>query len=281
MPLTNDDLAQLMAALAETPQFQFLEQLMQSETEPMAGGEDDSFGGEAPPEAGFDDGGGQEDLADVQDVMPSGSQAPVPEENQQPQKNAIQLLPAAAGAAKGLTAGKAMMAGAGGAYLGTKMSRAASGQEPVRYAQLAEAHGQLVKEHGALHAQVEGLLREKADAQRTAAVQELARKHPDFVDVDSELNVVLYSRNASLDDEAFASHVATVEQYAQRAEQLARSYRPDLPSGAVPQPRTEEAVKYEAKLAQEAVKVYTQALNEGKQMTYHEAKQAAAESIKQ
>ncbi len=62
MPLTNDDLAMLLSALAQTPQFQFLDQLMAQQGGADPGAEVPAA--EAPPEAGAED-----DLSDVQDLL--------------------------------------------------------------------------------------------------------------------------------------------------------------------------------------------------------------------
>jgi hypothetical protein len=349
MPLTNDDLAMLLSALAQTPQFQFLDQLMAQQDPGPEAGEDpgmepgaeevpEGMGEEAPPEAGPDD-----DLGDVQDLLvdeggdEGGEEAPAeeahpeeaPPEDEPTEKNILPAIPLAIGGAGATTLGTAATAGAGAGaagaaapvlatavppvlatgagatgagagvmgagkayagkhlamaggagYMAGKRSMAASGQQPARYAQLRNAHNKLVQEHGRLASRMQGLIREKTDAERNTAIQLLGRKYPDFVDVASELKAVLYSQKSTMDDASFKTHCTTIEKYAQKASQVARSQRGDIPMGGVDrQPRDEEAEKYQMRLSSEAVQIYTAALGAGKQMTYDEAKQAAVSKL--
>jgi hypothetical protein len=177
-------------------------------------------------------------------------------------------------------AGKHLAMAGGAGYMAGKRSMAASGQQPARYAQLRNAHNKLVQEHGRLASRMQGLIREKTDAERNTAIQLLGRKYPDFVDVASELKAVLYSQKSTMDDASFKTHCTTIEKYAQKASQVARSQRGDIPMGGVDrQPRDEEAEKYQMRLSSEAVQIYTAALGAGKQMTYDEAKQAAVSKL--
>ncbi len=183
------------------------------------------------------------------------------------------MLGGASGAAVGGLGGAAI----GGAAGAVRRSNVASGQQPARYQQLRSAHNKLVQEHGRLASRMQGLIREKTDAQRSAALHGLARKYPDFVDVAAEQNAVLYSKQSTMDDATFATHCATIEKYALKASQVARSQRADIPMGGVDRPvRDADAEKYQMRLSNEAVQIYTQALSTGKQLTYDEAKQAAA-----
>ncbi len=301
MPLTNDDLAQLLAALAETPQFKFLDQLMQQgeaagdepEGDPLAGADEPpaDLGAEPPADmpAGPDD-----DLSDVQDLLvdeggdeppaeePPAEEPPAeepPAEDDQPtEKNTPAALAALAPMVS--TPAAAATTGALGAMALRRHSARADGQQPARYAQLRDAHNRLVQEHGRLASRMQGLLREKSDAERTAVLQAMARRYPDFIDVNTELNAVLYSRKSTMDDHAFQAHCATIEKYAQKAAMVARTRRGDIPQGEVDrQVPDAESERYAARLSQEAVRVYTDALSTGKQMTYDEAKAEAAKRL--
>ena len=317
MPLTNDDLAQLLSELAETQQFKFLDQLMQHgesmQDEPDGDEMGAEFGAEEQPpvaEAATDP--GDDDLGDVQDLLvdeggedeelppeegppaeaPPEESAPEeapPEEEEPEEKNYLPAAAMAGPVGTGLAAaGRALTSpgaiGAAGGFVGGRMSKRsqkATGNQPVRYAQLRDAHNRLVQEHGRLATRMQSLLREKADAERSAVLQAMARKYPDFIDVNSELNTVLYSRKSTMDDAAFQAHCATVEKYAQKAAMVARTQRGDIPQGFVDrQPQDAETEKYAARLSQEAVRIYTDSLSSGKQLTYDEAKQEAAKRLK-
>ena len=279
--LTNEDLAMIMSAIAETPQFQFLGQLMNSEEaaaiDPNApeeapapaldGGMEDpgmeAPGMEAPPEMGME-------------APPAPEMAPAPgeepEQNFAPAAAALLAHPAVIGAGAGYL---------GGAVAGRK-SNAASGQQPDRYSQLHAAHKSLVHDHGALAQRFEGLMREKSDAQRTAALQGLATKYPQFIDLDAELGATLYSQKAEVSDEQFASHVGQLTRYAQRAESMARQSRPDIPMGQVNrQVNQGPDDKYQMNLANEAVRIHGEAQSRGEVITYEDAKAKAAELLSQ
>lgn len=327
MPLDNQTLAQLMTALAETPQFQFLDQLMREQTAPQMGAEEPGFEGEpAVPEAtGEMPGAGMEpeaptatdaavgpgegdDLADVQDMLvdeegygeePMAAEEPGPEaapaEEEEPtEKNALPaLLPAAAAAAPAAAGGgmSALTAGslgagaglAGGSMMGKKRhSEAAGGNGQVdRYSVLAASHNRLVQEHGNLQARVQQLLAEKSDAERIAVLQSINARHPGFLDMETEAAAVLYSQGSTMDDESFNAHVASVEKYALRVDQMARAERPDLPQGAVaPPPQDAQAEKYQASRSRLAVRIHTDKASKGEQITWDEARALADEQLK-
>lgn len=298
MPFANEDLGQLLAALAETPQFKFIDQLMQQQQgggEPagdeFAEGGDDDLGDvndmlvdDEGGDEGYDDGGGEEG-------------PPVAEGDEEPEKNFAPGL--AAGA---LAAGKAALpaigrvamhpttiAGAAG-YLGARAggraaaqrnSQKASGNLAQKYSRVMAAHNKLVQEHGRLASQMQNLQRDKTDAERVAALQGLAGRYPEFVDLDGEFKATLYSRGASMNDRAFQAHVATVEKYAHKAAMTARAQSHDIPMGDLPRPSATDpqAEKYAARLTREAVRIHTAAVNAGKAgYTWDDAK-AEAEKV--
>jgi len=279
MPLSNEDIGQLLSALAETPQFKFLDSLMAQGEGGPEGGEDAGGGLEPAPDGG---GFGEEeqggDLNDVQDLLvdddeftdeedlggpeDTGSEVPpVPEDDNKPEKNSPGFVAPlmAAGRAAGpalAQAGRAIapkaaqiamhpatIAGTAG-YLGAragskKRSMVASGDLATKYSRIQTAHNKLVQEHGRLASQMDQLLREKCDAERVAALQGLAGQYPDFIDLDAEFKATLYSRGAKMGEQAFAGHLATVEKYAHRSAMVSRSERPDIPLGEISRPARE------------------------------------------
>lgn len=236
MPLSNEDISQLLAALQQTPQFQFLNQQMQAAQAPPAGA-----GGAADPGAG-DAPATDDDLAALDDLAGGGPPA-APQED--PQKNAAAM----------------------------KFALGKGGEAIVqKYQALQSSHNRLMQDLGQAQARIQALDRRAADADRTTALMGLRQKYGEFVDLEDELGRTLYSRGANLSDEAFATHVATVEKYAQRASQHARLHAAELPGGISDYGnRDADVERYQAALSAEAVRVHTRAVNSGKYMTYDEA----------
>jgi len=297
MALNDQDIAMIMSAIAETPQFQFLNQLMAADQagddglgeapmdeggmdpgmEPgMEPGMDEGM----PPEAMPDDMGGEPPVDDGGD-MGGGTDEAIPEDDEPEEKNLHPLvMPAALGMGAGYMGGVAARKYAQSHHGGQKMTSPDRGTKD-RYSRLAAAHDSLVREHGRLAHRFEGLLREKSDAERRAAIQQLHSRYPDFVDVDAECKATLYSQKSTMDDPTFRSHLSQVERYAQRAEAVARSHRPDIPMGSVDRSIPEgQSDQYSARLAKEAVRIHTQAVNRGESMTYAEAKEKAQATLK-
>lgn len=252
MALSNEDISQLLAALMQTPQFQFLDAQMKAGQTPAAG-EQPAAGAGA---AGTD----QDDMAALKDLMAGGGAggAPaggVPAAGANPEKNA--------------------------AACGTKYSQANDNDAVVeKYAALQGAHNRLVQQFGQSQAQVAALHKRAADSDRITALTNLRGKYGEFVDVEDEMSKTLYSRGANLSDEAFTAHVATVEKYAQRASQMARVRAAELPMGVSDfGNRDADVERYQATLSAEAVKVHTRAANAGKHMTYDEAIEVATKNI--
>ena len=315
MPFSNEDIGQILSALQELPQFQFLDQLMQQQQQGAGAGDaapvDDMAG-----EASADDFGGDDDLSDLQDLLidepgddqpapgpDGGDEPPVAAEGDEPEeKNTPAALaalgPALAGAGRAAVAaapkalpalGRAAMhpatiAGSAG-YLGARAgakrnSLKASGQTADKYSRLKSAHNALVQEHGRLANRLQVVERERTDAERVAALQNLSSQYPDFIDLDAEFAATLYSRGASMGDKAFRSHVGQVEKYAHKAAMVSRTQASDIPRGEVSRPASATTDKYAARLAKEAVRIHTAAINAGKDgFTWEEAKAQAEATI--
>lgn len=303
--LTNEDLSQLMSALMETPQFQYIDQMMRSdereaieeEVEPegyahdeelMLEGEEERGGGNfdnfdevpgegigeepLPPRADAPElAGGKaaveeevdEDVADLADLI-------VPPEEEEEMPYMRQKHTRGGGATNGRPAKNGRP---------TKSETVAV----TRYRRLEEAHNRLVAEHGQMAKHFHASQRKASDAERTAAVLQLASEYPEFVDVDAELDTVLYSRKSEMSDEAFGQHLAIVQKYAQKSDMVARSQRPDLPMGSLARagrPADAQSEKYAADLATEAVRLHTKAVNAGKTgYTYSDAREEAAKKL--
>jgi hypothetical protein len=107
-----------------------------------------------------------------------------------------------------------------------------------RYTALKASQDNLMKEHSVVVDRLAVLERDKADLLRQRRLDALAQQYPGFVDVEDESKAVLYSLGASMTDEQFDKHVATVEKYAQRAQKAsvyipegdAPRYEPSAPS---------------------------------------------------
>lgn len=285
MALSNEDIGQIMQAITSTPQFQFLEQLMAQEQgagEQPGAGEPD--GDEAPPPDAMPP--AEDDLSDLDDLMVDdqggGEVPPAPPEGEEPTEKNGRM-----GELAGQIGGSAIGAGPGarlGGHIGNKLdpfSNKAAGNIATKYSQLRTAHNSLVQEHGRLNQQVTALQRRATDADRAATIHALAGKFGEFVDVNEELNACLYSRNANMSDQAFASHMASVEKYAQRAAMAARTVGDTIPAGRVPREVPDaQREQYSQRLTSEAVRIHTRAINAGKDgYTWEMAKEEARKAL--
>lgn len=243
MALSNEDISQLLAALMQTPQFQFLDQQMKASQTAGDGAAANAGAGDA--------NANPDDLAALSELAGAGggNGQPPPEV---PDKNAA----------------------------GIKYS-ARNGEAVIeKYQALQNSHNRLMQDFGQAQSQISALHKRAADSDRTTALMGLRQKYGEFIDLEDELSRTLYSRGASLNDEAFASHVATVEKYAQRASQHARLHATELPMGVSDYGNQDADVqKYQAALSAEAVRVHTKAVNAGKYMTYDEAVSEAKKSV--
>lgn len=67
------------------------------------------------------------------------------------------------------------------------------------------------------------------DAERTERIKDLYQLYPHFVEVEEELDKVLYLCNAEMSNEAFEVHLALVEKYAKRSSPVTRM----VPTGSL------------------------------------------------
>jgi hypothetical protein len=284
--LDQDTVAQLMAAISETPQFQFLDQLMQQQqaAAPEEGLED----GAGPPDASMEPpteappeeataGGDDEDLGDISDLIVDGEE---PEKNGMVGDVASMANPITATATGLRKAGQ--VTGLTSKNCREQMSRDGDGTIVEKYSALRKAHNSVVQELGRMAAQVKSLYHAKADAERAAQIHKLAAEYEGIIEPDEELEVCLYSRGSTLDDAAFKQRIESVQKYAHRANQQLLTRAPDIPAGRLDRApmQSEEAEKYTAALATEAVRIHTEAVNRGDRgMTYLQAKEEAKKRL--
>jgi hypothetical protein len=285
--LAPQDLQQVIHAISQTPQFDFLTKLLEAFKTPDALIEAIQGGGmggeEGGLESGLDDGGGAgldgglggepggDDLGDLdalggggddlgggggeepEPTPESGGEGPPsdeapPEEEPEPEKRSMN------------TAGNAVV---------------------EKYTQLQRSHNEALKDMATMHARIQQLERVNANHARRAKISDLQSRFPTFIDASEELERCLYSQKGSMTDAEFEKHIADVERYAEKHAK-ASVY---IPTGDAP--KTEEDLgspeKYamSQKINQRAVKIATDyaSKNPGKVMAYEEAKRIAREEL--
>lgn len=134
--------------------------------------------------------------------------------------------------------------------------------------------------HNTLAKQSERLValeRIATDATRRQKITELASKFPMIVDADEEAKTCLYSLGSQMSDDQFNAHVATVEKYSQRMADSPMIPRGEMPERYIAQSQTE---KYEARLAEEVVKVHADIVRrENRQPSYEEVEAEAKKRL--
>ena len=278
MPRLNpEDIQQIVAAIAETEQWKWLTEKMSSEqldTEPGGDGLDADFSAEDDLEepddfsdlddlAGPDEGGDELPMPDEGDAMPDEGVDALPEEPEpdlEPKPEEKNTMYQATKDPK------------------AKVSKPSANTAIVeRYTALKASQDNLMKEHSAVVDRLAVLERDKSDLLRQRRLDGLAQQYPGFVDVEDESKAVLYSLGASMTDEQFDKHVATVEKYAQRA-QKASVYIPegDAPRFEPEAPSPEKYAQAQRVLAM-VKKLQGEKGNEG--LNYDELKAKAIERL--
>jgi len=281
MAITPDDLRQIVEAIQSTPQFQFLNSLMESGGQAGVGEGDGMGQGTAPspmgPPAPAPPAGGMPGADPM--APPVGTK-----EGFGQNQYALPLVPIAAGVGSAM----ANRFGAG------SPNDTEGGDEVDReqYAALAEAHDDLREQYQALAndnvelMQTVGALKRgfaesrarEVDASRRMQLQELHSNYPHFVDLSREQSKCLYSAGSTMTDEQFSDHLDDLETYAAKAPPINGRM---IPGGDEP-PRRHlgvESERYEAQVASTAVEIYSAAINAGKKMTQAEAFAAAKEKV--
>jgi hypothetical protein len=281
--LAPEDLQQIVAAISQTPQFDFLSKLVDAFETPdaliealqgAAGAGGDEFGGagdELPP-----DGGEGDDLANLEDVLGGDTgEEPDPALDEE-----------AGGMPGGMPPGMPAGMPPGGAPpeeeepVPERRSMPTSNTATVeKYTQLQRSHQEALKDMSAMHSRIGMLERVNADHARKAKLNELAQRFPHFVDPAEEGTRCLYSQKASMSDAEFTKHVGDLERYAEKA-QKASVY---IPSGDAPKTESDTPEKYamSQKVNQRAVQIATAMRNRGEQVDYETAKAMARKELTQ
>lgn len=234
--------AQIMAALAETPEFKYLRQCMEkdmAQQQPAPGQNPAQPPAPNPPAAeqpedyaDEDDTPVDPDLADLGDLLTDPAPKP---EGDDLEKHTM-----------------------------PKPGKHGDDVSVEKYTQLQRSHTKLIQHTKRQSERLQALERKSTDAERRQVLQRLASDHPYFVDVDEEVKACLYSCGANMSDDQFTNHVATIEKYAARVETA-----PVVPRGALPERYIQgEADKYEQRLSEEAIKVHGEALRQGKNLDW-------------
>ena len=251
--MNDQETAQLLAMLQETPQFKFLTRLMEEYEAEQAAAANPAAGNPAAPPPGAAAGAppapaapgagapSDDDLADLQDLLgqddPPKPNAPPPADKP-PEKNTV-----------------------------------ANNPNVVSMEKYTALHSTLTKQSERIVA----LERVAADATRRQKLNELATKFPMIVDVDDEAKVCLYSLGSKMTDDQFNAHVATVEKYGQRFADSPMIPRGEMPERYIAQSQAE---KYEARLADEAVKIHGEIVRrEHRQPSYDECEAEAKKRL--
>lgn len=282
--LAPDDIQQIIAAIAQTPQFDFLTKLVDAFKTPdaliqalqgggagaeagLGGGSEMAGEGELPPEGG--EGGEGGDLADLDDVLgsePDEGAETEPEPEAEP----------GAGPA-GPPPGEAEPEAEPEPEKRT-MSKTTDGTLE-KYSQLQRSHQEALKDMATMHTRIQQLERTNANHARRAKLADLHEKFPHFVDVADEAERCLYSEKANMTDAEFTKHIADVEKYAQKA-QNAAVY---IPTGDAPKSEEDggspEKYAMRQKINQRAIQIATSKRNKGEAIDYETAKELARQEL--
>jgi hypothetical protein len=131
-----------------------------------------------------------------------------------------------------------------------------------QYSQLAAANAQNMQEMGQMRKALVQLEQRAVDSDRTVRIKDLYQQYPHFVDVDQEMETCLYSHGSDMGSEAFDKHIEQLERYAQRSSPTTRM----VPGGESPA----GAEKYSGDFHDRVVERYTEMANSGKVLSYAE-----------
>ena len=279
--LAPQDLQQVIHAIAQTPQFDFLTKMVETFKTPDAliqaiqgggmGGEEGGLEGGLD-ESGLDESGGGldeglgtapegDDLGNL-DALGGEEEEPTPEPE-----------------AEGEPSGEAPPEEE---PLPEKRSMSTAGNAVVeKYTQLQRSHNEALKDMATMHSRIQLLERTNANHARRAKIAELQTRFPTFIDAAEETERCLYSNKASMTDAEFEKHIADVERYAEKHAK-ASVY---IPTGDAPKMEDDlgspEKYAMAQKINQRAVKIATDyaSKNPGKVMAYDEAKRIAREEL--
>lgn len=246
--LSPEDLAQVMAALQETPLFKKLEALV--------------------------DGGGEPHSADAPSDPPADPPAAPPAD---PPAD-----PAASGDASGddLDALLASLEGddeTPDEYQQRPATQRDDGVTVEQYQQLQDNQKALMQRTARQDKVIAALAREREESRRTSALHALSVEYPGAFDLDEEKQTCLYSAGSQMDAQAFDQHLATISRFAKRT----AVNTPMVPAGVGEhfQMPTEEAAQYEQQISERAVELATMSLGDGRVMSWDAAQSQARKEI--
>jgi hypothetical protein len=148
-----------------------------------------------------------------------------------------------------------------------------------KYTALQQSHDALIEKYKAQHDRIAVIERAGTDASRREQIAELVGKYSMALDRDELEADCLYSKGSQMSDEEFASHVAVIEKFGQK---FAES--PMVPRGVSPERYTigisdAEVAKYEQRLVEEATKYHGEQQAIGKHVTWTECEAEAKKRI--
>lgn len=284
--MAPEDIAGIMAAISETPEFQFLRTLM---TQQDAQGLDDGMGGDPamggdelggdPAMGGEPDAGGLGDdmgAGDMGDDMGDDMGPPMPEVDGDGEDEGDLDLDGDGDMDQADDDLDDDLSDLDGGDEGdsdqfpdededpdmTKNTQTrAGGASLERYTALQRSHNELVEKYGKVYERLGVLERERTDAVRGKAIQELAAAHPFAVLKDEEEKACLYSLGSKMTDEQFRDRYTLLKTTAERF-----TNSPMIPVGAMPtrQIPQSEPEKYTQKVAELAVKIHTANVTAGR-----------------
>lgn len=284
--LSPDDIRQVVDAVLSTPQMKFLEQLM---TQGGQGAEQPGDPGQGPPDGEPAEPAG----GTAPPVNPAGAAvgaAAPPQPPQDPTKmqagqygghQQYMPRPMAGGVMSNAVANRFGAAESEDEY---EVEEPMNQDQPLaeQYAALSEDHNKLRGSHGRLiektadqAARIAELEKYAADAGRRERITGIASKYPHMVDIDEELDRVLYSAGTDMDDTDFERYCEQIERFAAKAPATTRM----VPGGEMPSGPQNTVEKYEADRVESkrAVEIYTAALERGETMTYEQCVEKARE----
>lgn len=274
MDLSEEALQRIVAAIAELPVFKWAQERMKEEQRVGAPGTEDDLGVDLGEEEVADDDfsdldelagpdeptetPGVPDMEEPEDIPAEMDDTETESELEPEEKNTMYQ----AKKDKGVTVQKPAKTDTG---------------TVDKYTALQASHSNLMKDFARSQEEITMLKRRNADSDRRARLNELAHQYPGMVDLDEEAKVSLYSLGGNMTDEQFTAHVATVEKYAKRAMQ-ASVY---IPGGDAPHREETTPEKYaQAEAVKKmAVKIHSDALKQGKTLSYDECRTLAMERL--
>lgn len=267
--LNDQDVRQIVEAIMSTEQMQWVSQQMHQAGTPAGG---------APPDA--DPMAGQPPGQPPSPPMPPAGPAAAPTPEQQPQKF-MGMQPPTPGMMRYQADDDAdhyatdeddEMNSQDWAEAKEQFAAELATEREKYAANLAQALDELADAKG----RIANLEVERADANRSARLRELASRMP--IDIDRELDRCLYSAGSHMDDESFDSHCEVIEQYAAKSIERVQM----IPTGEHKQHYMtgDEKSQYAAQHSQVVKRLACEYANKNEVKTLEELRAEATERLK-